>query len=88
MNDVATWIMVVIAFLSLVLGVLVPVIIAIYNAHKSTAKELSDHKTHVAETYATKDDVKDLGDRIERQMKDGFNNLKELFNNRKDKDAA
>ena len=88
MNEVATWVMVVIAFISLVLGVLVPLFISLSNAHKSTAKELSDHKTHVAESYATKDDVKDLGDRMERQMKDGFNNLKDLLTTNKDKDAA
>ncbi|GGI82084.1 hypothetical protein GCM10007978_19850 [Shewanella hanedai] len=82
MNQMADWVMVVIAFMSLILGVLVPVIITLYNAHKVTAKELSSHQTHVAETYATKNDVKELGDRMERQLKDGITDIKELINNR------
>lgn len=58
MNQVADWMMVVMTFISLVLGVLVPLFFSLTNAHKNTAKELSEHKTHVAENYATKDDVK------------------------------
>lgn len=83
MTEVATWLMVAIAFISLVLTVLVPLLVSLFNAHKHTAKELSSHQTHVAETYATKNDVKDLGDRMERQMKDGFDDIKDLIKNRK-----
>ncbi|GIU12925.1 hypothetical protein [Shewanella sp. MBTL60-007] len=86
MNDSLDWIRVFLAIGGLVLTVLVPLFVGLFNSQKNTAKELSEHKTHVAESYATKDDVKDLGDRIERQMKDGFTNLKDFFNNRKNKD--
>lgn len=82
MTEIATWLMVAIAFISLVLTVLVPLLVSLFNAHKVTAKELSKHQTHVAETYATKDDVKDLGDRMERSMSKGFEQIKELINNR------
>ncbi|MGS0824833.1 hypothetical protein ACVBIO_03395 [Shewanella sp. 0m-8] len=88
MNESLDWIRVFLAICGIVLTILVPLLASIFNSQKNTAKELSDHKTHVAENYATKDDVKDLGDRIERQMKDGFTNLKDFFNNRKNKDAA
>ena len=50
MTSVATWLMVAIAFISLVLTVLVPLLVTLFNAHKNTAKELSSHQTHVAET--------------------------------------
>ena len=88
MTDVIDWIKIGLTVAGIVLTVLIPILVSLFNTQKHQAKELSDHKTHVAETYATKDDMKDLGDRIERQMKDGFNNLKELLINRKDKDAA
>ncbi|MUK40999.1 hypothetical protein GNP61_05435 [Aliivibrio fischeri] len=49
------------------------------------SKELSDLKTHVAETYATKDEVKDVIERVERQIETGFNRIYETLNKR---DAA
>ncbi|BDU38742.1 hypothetical protein [Vibrio nigripulchritudo] len=49
------------------------------------SKELGEHKTHVAETYATKDDVKELGDRIERSMVKEFDRIHALLQGR---DAA
>jgi len=44
------------------------------------SKELSNYKTHVAETYATKDEFKDHAERLERQMENGFNRLYETLN--------
>ena len=41
--------------------------------------DLAEHKTHVAETYATKDDVKELGDRVERNMDSGFDRIYNLL---------
>tara|TARA_R110000796_G_scaffold92007_7_gene196234 strand:+ start:732 stop:989 length:258 start_codon:yes stop_codon:yes gene_type:complete len=79
MTQVATWLMVAIAFISLVLTVLVPLLVSLFNAHKATAKELSDHKTHVAETYATKTDFDKLTDRMESRMRDGFETLQKLL---------
>ncbi|WP_025821929.1 hypothetical protein [Shewanella marina] len=84
MNVVANWLMVAVAVTSLVLSVCIPILVGLFNSHKKTAKELSEHRTHVAEKYATKDDVKYLGDRMERQMKDGFNNIKEILMTHKD----
>ncbi|MCG7499375.1 hypothetical protein MHO82_21140 [Vibrio sp. Of7-15] len=46
------------------------------------AKELSDYKTHVAETYATKEEVKDLTERLERQIETGFNRVYEILSKR------
>jgi type II secretory pathway component PulJ len=79
MTQVATWLMVAIAFISLVLTILVPLLVSLFNAHKATAKELSDHKTHVAETYATKTDFDKLTDRMESRMRDGFETLQKLL---------
>lgn len=82
MNGIADWIMVAIGVVGLILTITAPLFVGLYRTHQSTAKELSEHKTHVAETYATKDDVKELGDRMERSMANGFEQIKELINNR------
>lgn len=77
------WILVIISLVGLVLAIVVPLVAYLNSVATKTRHELSDHKTHVAENYATKDDVKDLGDRMERQMKTGFENLKQLLTNRR-----
>ena len=86
--ELTNWILVIVGLISLVLAVMVPLIGHLYGTVHKTSKELSDHKTHVAEYYSPKAEVEKLGERIERQMKDGFDNLKEILNNRRDKDAA
>lgn len=86
--ELTNWLLVIVGFIGLFLTVVVPLIAYLNSVTHKTRNELSNHKTHVAETYATKHDVKELGDRMERQMRDGFDNLKELLTNRKDKDAA
>lgn len=73
----------VVAIIGLVLSVIVPLVAYLNSVATKARNEISDHKTHVAETYATKDDVKDLGDRVERQMKSGFENLKLFLTNRR-----
>lgn len=77
-----------VGLLGLGVTVMVPLIAHLYGTVHRTIKELSDHKTHVAEYYSPKTEVEKLGERIERQMKDGFDNLKEILNNRREKDAA
>jgi hypothetical protein len=77
------WLLVVIGLVSLVLTIVVPLVVYLNSAVNKNRNELSDHKTHVAETYATKHDVKEVGDRMERQMSAGFDNLKALLNNHK-----
>ncbi len=77
------WLLVVIGIVSLVIAIVVPLIAYLNSVANKTRSELSDHKTHVAETYATKNDVKDLGDRMESQMKSGFQNLKDFLLNHK-----
>lgn len=79
----SNWLLVAIAFIGLILTVVIP-LIAYFNSNMNKNRQLiSKHQTHVAETYATKDDVKQLGDRVERhverQMTTGFDNLKELL---------
>ncbi|AOY11844.1 hypothetical protein BGL48_11870 [Salinivibrio sp. SS3] len=64
------------------LGVLITiggVAIAVVNRIGAVARELSEHKTHVAENYATKDDVKDMTERVERQMEAGFSRIYKLL---------
>jgi hypothetical protein len=84
----AEWVTVAIAGISLVLSIVVPLIAHLYGVVHRNSRDLSDHKTHIAENYPTKIEVEKLGYRIERQMKDGFDNLKEILNNRREKDAA
>lgn len=88
MEQLTDWLLVIISTTGILLTIFVPLIAYLNSVTHNTRAELSNHKTHVAETYATKHDVKELGDRMERQMRDGFDNLKELLTNRKDKDAA
>lgn len=82
------WLLVLIGFIGLVMTVVIPLIAYLNSVAHNTRAELSNHKTHVAENYATKHDVKELGDRMERQMEKGFENLKQFLTNRKEKDAA
>ncbi|WP_417762177.1 hypothetical protein [Shewanella sp.] len=72
-----------IAMLGLIFTVVVPLVGWLAKSIATTKQDLSDHKTKVAETYATKDDVRDLGDRLERQMNTGFESIKDLITNRK-----
>lgn len=88
MEQLTNWLLVIVGFIGLFLTVVVPLIAYLNSVTHKTRTELSNHKTHVAETYATKHDVKELGDRMERQMEKGFENLKTFLTNRKDKDAA
>jgi sensor histidine kinase regulating citrate/malate metabolism len=87
MDQLSNWLLVIVGVVGLVLTIVVPLIAYLNSVTHKTRNELSSHKTHVAETYATKNDVKDLGDRMERQMRDGFDNLKELLTTNKDKAA-
>ncbi|MBJ2147545.1 hypothetical protein JC606_14310 [Vibrio sp. IB15] len=43
----------------------------------SLSKELADYKTHVAENYATKEEVKDGFERLERQLETGLTRIYE-----------
>ncbi|PCH95341.1 MAG: hypothetical protein COB83_08855 [Gammaproteobacteria bacterium] len=82
MSEVAqttNWLLVVIGLVGLVLTIVVPLVAYLNSVATKTRNELNNHKTHVAETYSTKDDVKNLGDRMERQMSVGFDNLKEFL---------
>lgn len=88
MEQLTNWLLVIIGIVGMLLAVVVPLIAYLNSVTHKTRTELSNHKTHVAETYATKHDVKELGDRMERQMEKGFENLKTFLTNRKDKDAA
>lgn len=88
MDQLTNWLLVIIGIVGMLLTVVVPLIAYLNSVAHKTRTELSNHKTHVAETYATKHDVKELGDRMERQMEKGFENLKDFLTNRKDKDAA
>ena len=43
----------------------------------SLSKELAEYKTHVAESYATKEEVKDGFERLERQLETGLTRIYE-----------
>ncbi|MGI2107855.1 hypothetical protein ACRN9C_00395 [Shewanella frigidimarina] len=84
--ELTNWLLVIVGIVGVLLTIAVPLIAYLNSVVHKTSNELSNHKTHVAENYATKNDVKDLGDRMERQMQAGFDNLKQLLTN-KDKAA-
>ncbi|MEN3159589.1 hypothetical protein ABC502_14510 [Alkalimonas sp. NCh-2] len=86
--ELTNWLMVIMTFMGLVMAVMVPLIAHLYNVVHNTTAELSRHQTHIAENYSTKIEVEKLAYRIERQMRDGFDNLKEILTNRREKDAA
>lgn len=68
------------------LGMLIAVVVgAVIKRVGNVEKNLADHKTHVAETYETKANMKDVADRIERQMQTGFDRIYKLLEG---KDAA
>lgn len=71
------------ALVALVTLLVVLTSIAIRN-HFKLSKELSDYKTHVAESYSKKDEVTELGKRLEQQMQKGFDRLYETLNNKRD----
>lgn len=81
MTETTNWLLVVIGLASLILAVVVPLVAYLNSVATKTRNELNNHKTHVAETYATKNDVKELGDRMERQFAKSFDNLKEFLTN-------
>ncbi|MGI2173977.1 hypothetical protein ACNH6B_05155 [Shewanella basaltis] len=82
MEHLTSWLVVIIGIVGVLLTIAVPLIAYLNSVAHKTSTELSNHKTHVAENYATKNDVKDLGDRMERQMQAGFDNLKQLLTNK------
>lgn len=81
--DFANTTMAIVAVLGLILTVVVPLVGWLAKSNNATRQQLSDHKQHVAEKYATKDDVRELGDRMERQMAKGFENIEKLITSRK-----
>lgn len=88
MTETTNWLLVIIGFIGLVLTVVMPLVAYLNSVTTKTRNELSEHKTHVAEFYAKKGDVTELGERMERQMSAGFSNLKELIINHKFKEIA
>ncbi len=61
-------------FITTVLGLLIGYLFR-------SSKEFSEYKTYVANTYATKDELTQLGDRIERNMSKEFERLYSLLKN-------
>jgi|GEM_PF-1159230 len=90
--EIKDWLWVGFTFVGLLITIVLPLIAYFNSTMTKNRNLLSEHKTHVAETYATKNEVEKLGDRIERnmerQMKTGFDNLKELLKNITFKETA
>ena len=68
-----TWLSALVALATL----LVVLIGALISKLFSLSKELADYKTHVAESYATKEEVKDGFERLERQLETGLTRIYE-----------
>lgn len=74
----ANWLTALVAlatFLTLLTSILIGYLFRLSN-------ELSAYKTHVAEKYATKPEMNDLTERLERQMEIGFNRIYDILNKR------
>lgn len=69
------WISAVVALALLV----VTLIGALINKMGGLGREVANLKTHVAENYATKDEMKDLAQRVERQIETGFDRMIEIL---------
>lgn len=72
--EVTAW-HIVTGVVSLALTMLVPLLVNLYARINANSTELSQHKTHVAEHYATKDDVREIATRLERHMDKQFEQL-------------
>lgn len=64
---------------------------ALFGFFFKISKELSEHKTdvadykaHVAEFYSKKGELIELSERIERQMNIGFNRIYDILNKKRD----
>ncbi len=68
-----TWLSALVALATL----LVMLIGALISKLFSLSKELADYKTHVAESYATKEEVKDGFERLARQLETGLTRIYE-----------
>lgn len=55
---------------------------ALINKIGSVGSDVANLKTHVAENYATKDEMKDLAQRVERQIETGFDRMIEILKKR------
>lgn len=76
----ASWLNALVAlasFLTLLLSLLIGYLFRV-------TKELSEYKIYVARNHATKEELKDLGERVERQIQNGF---KQMINALKQRDA-
>ncbi len=66
------------SFLTLLLSLLIGYLFRL-------SKEMSEYKIYVARNHATKDELKDLGERVERQIETGFKQMMNILDKR---DAA
>jgi len=73
--EVTAW-QVVTGVIGIALSMLIPLIATLANRITTNSKELSDHKAHVAENYATKDDMRQMIERLERHMDKQFEQLR------------
>ncbi|MGF1764914.1 hypothetical protein [Aliivibrio kagoshimensis] len=77
----ASWLNALVAlatFLTLLLSLLIGYLFRL-------TREMSEYKIYVARNHATKEELKDLGERVERQIETGFT---QMMNVLKQRDAA
>ncbi|WP_054744885.1 hypothetical protein [Shewanella algae] len=74
--EVTNWIVAIAAIISIVITVALPLLSYLNSTNNATRQELADHKTHVAENYATKDDMRNMVERLERHMDKQFEQLR------------
>ena len=78
-------------FVTWIVGLSVVILMAVIKGLSSklnrTSDALAKHKTHVAEHYATKNDIKQLIEQLERHFDKSFIQLEKLIKNN-DRDKA
>lgn len=73
--DMTAW-HVVTGVITLALTMLIPLVVNLVNRINENRTELSNHKTHVAEHYSPKTDVRDIAIRLEHHMDKQFEQLR------------
>lgn len=66
-------------FIFMLVGALINKIGGTGNEVANLKTHVADLKTHVAENYATKNEMKDLAQRVERQIETGFDRMIEIL---------
>jgi hypothetical protein len=75
--QVAEWLGLAIAAVGLLIGALSPVLTSLFGKISRQQIDMANHRAHVAENYATKAEMTEGINRLEKRIDSGFNRLDE-----------